>query len=124
MPRTRPWQADAVCAGADPDDFFPYDDGDSIADSTIGNLRADTTISNFCAVCPVRVACLRHALDRSERGIWGGTTEEDRRRLVRGEPRTKCPVCRAANPVAEEDGQLCMHCGHTWRTAARVKAAV
>ena len=39
---------------------------------------------SVCAVCPVRQACLEHALAHREReGIWGGTTERERRRIVR-----------------------------------------
>lgn len=37
-----------------------------------------------CAACPVREECLAHALDTNERfGIWGGTTEKERRELAR-----------------------------------------
>ena len=38
----------------------------------------------ICADCPVRQACLEHALAHREReGVWGGTTERERRRIVR-----------------------------------------
>ncbi|MFO7701064.1 MAG: WhiB family transcriptional regulator, partial [Acidimicrobiia bacterium] len=37
-----------------------------------------------CAACPVRVECLGHALATNERfGVWGGTTEKERRSLAR-----------------------------------------
>jgi WhiB family redox-sensing transcriptional regulator len=68
----RPWAAYAACRQADPDLFFPGDDGD-----------ADTAI-RICRGCPVRTACLEWALDaRIRYGVWGGTTERDRRRLQR-----------------------------------------
>lgn len=38
----------------------------------------------ICAECPARDACADHALATSERhGVWGGTSEKDRRRLRR-----------------------------------------
>jgi WhiB family redox-sensing transcriptional regulator len=38
-----------------------------------------------CASCPVQMTCLDHALSIGERhGVWGGTSEEERRRVARG----------------------------------------
>jgi WhiB family redox-sensing transcriptional regulator len=43
----------------------------------------------ICAECPVRIACLEHALASHERdGVWGGATERERRRLIRQRRRT------------------------------------
>jgi WhiB family redox-sensing transcriptional regulator len=37
-----------------------------------------------CAECPVQADCLQFALaTNQDSGIWGGTTEEDRRKLRR-----------------------------------------
>jgi WhiB family redox-sensing transcriptional regulator len=37
-----------------------------------------------CAQCPVREACLAHALSvREKDGVWGGCTERERRRIIR-----------------------------------------
>ena len=37
-----------------------------------------------CAVCPVREECLEFALTtRQYDGVWGGTTESDRKRIRR-----------------------------------------
>lgn len=33
----------------------------------------------ICADCPVRMDCLWSAIANNEQGIWGGTTEEERR---------------------------------------------
>lgn len=42
------------------------------------------TARRLCAECPVRAACLRHALDNGEaEGVWGGTTPDVRRRRLR-----------------------------------------
>jgi WhiB family redox-sensing transcriptional regulator len=52
--------------------FYPEDDeGAEVAKSV-------------CAICPVKDACLEHALAvREKSGVWGGATERDRRRMIR-----------------------------------------
>ena len=68
------WYDLAACKGANPDMFFP-DRGDN---ETVIAAKA------VCARCPVRAECLNHALEHNElRGIWGGTTGRDRRRIRR-----------------------------------------
>lgn len=38
-----------------------------------------------CMRCPVRLACLQWAVEHKEYyGIWGGTTEAERRRMIEG----------------------------------------
>ena len=75
--RSRPfipttWTVDAACRDADPAIFF-VDHGGSAAEARI-----------ICAGCPVRTQCLDYALAASERhGIWGGTTEKQRRTMSR-----------------------------------------
>jgi len=69
----RPWAAFAACRDADSGLFFADGDGEGTAVA----LR-------ICAGCPVQVECLEWALTaRAQFGVWGGTTEQDRRRLVR-----------------------------------------
>jgi WhiB family redox-sensing transcriptional regulator len=36
----------------------------------------------ICAECPYKIRCLEYALKNHEQGIWGGTTERDRRRIL------------------------------------------
>lgn len=36
-----------------------------------------------CAGCPVRLECLEWAIQWNEIGVWGGTTEDERRLMVR-----------------------------------------
>ena len=71
------WRADAGCRDADPELFFP--DGD------IRSARAEVkTAKLICRGCPVSATCLSWALDSNqEAGIWGGLTEDERRRLSR-----------------------------------------
>ncbi len=69
---TAVWRKRAACRGIDPEVFYPASDEDA------GQAKA------ICAVCPVREACLEHALANREReGIWGGATERERRRIHR-----------------------------------------
>ncbi|HEX6130359.1 MAG TPA: WhiB family transcriptional regulator [Actinomycetota bacterium] len=66
------WQERASCLGVDPDVFFP------ISEEEAGPALA------FCGVCRIREECLAWALKNGERyGVWGGTTEQQRRRLQR-----------------------------------------
>jgi WhiB family redox-sensing transcriptional regulator len=71
------WRDDAACRDADPDLFFP--------DGGIGSTRDQVkTAKLICRGCPVSTTCLSWALSSSqEHGIWGGLTEDERRRLHR-----------------------------------------
>jgi WhiB family redox-sensing transcriptional regulator len=71
------WRDDAACRDADPELFFP--DGD------IRSARAQVkTAKLICRGCPVSATCLNWALaSGQEAGIWGGLTEDERRRLSR-----------------------------------------
>lgn len=69
---TGTWQQDAACRDAEPDVFFSTAEGD----------REEAM--RLCASCPVRLECLEHALENREAyGIWGGTDEQERKRLLR-----------------------------------------
>ena len=66
------WQDAALCAETDPEAFFPEKGG---------SVRA---AKRTCRACEVRAECLDYALEHDERfGIWGGTSERERRRLKR-----------------------------------------
>lgn len=68
----KPWAAFAACLDAPGMTFFPQ---------TKAGAEAALAI---CAVCPVREDCLSHALATNERfGVWGGTTEQQRREMLR-----------------------------------------
>jgi WhiB family redox-sensing transcriptional regulator len=69
------WRDHAACSGLDPDLFFPV--------STSGACLIDIEAAKrVCQRCPVTTLCLRWALDLGHvSGIWGGTTEEERRAL-------------------------------------------
>lgn len=69
------WRDAAACLGADPEMFFPV--------GSSGPAEAEVLdAKRVCGQCPVSVPCLRWALSHGvTAGVWGGTTEEERRRL-------------------------------------------
>ena len=74
------WTARAACKGTDPDELFVQG-------------AAQNRAKLICRGCPVRTECLADALDnRIEFGVWGGMTEEERRRLLRRNRRAGVPV--------------------------------
>jgi WhiB family transcriptional regulator, redox-sensing transcriptional regulator len=72
--------AEGNCRFEPPATFFPSDGvGVEVA-------------KRICATCPVREPCLEYALDyRIDHGVWGGTSERQRRRILR-KRRTGDPV--------------------------------
>jgi WhiB family redox-sensing transcriptional regulator len=71
------WRSKAACLEADPELFFPLtDQGPSLAQAR--------EALEFCGGCQVREACLSWALDQEiGHGVWGGTTEHERRTAKR-----------------------------------------
>jgi WhiB family redox-sensing transcriptional regulator len=70
------WWERAACRDADPDLFFPV--------SSVGPGHDEVERAKaVCAGCEVRRQCLQFALaTRQAHGVWGGTTEEERRLRV------------------------------------------
>ncbi|MFJ5263282.1 WhiB family transcriptional regulator [Streptomyces sp. NPDC088387] len=73
------WREVAMCRGEEPDLFFPIGAG------TSGPTLIQTEEAKaVCARCPVRQQCLDWAVKvHPVDGIWGGTTESERRDLLR-----------------------------------------
>ena len=68
------WYLHGACRGLDSAIFYPDPD---VAEDVARALAV-------CAGCDVREICLAHALGRRElTGIWGGTTERERRQVLR-----------------------------------------
>ena len=85
------WQDAALCAQVDGDEWFP-EKGESV-------LQA----KRICRDCPVRVECLRYALDHDELyGVWGGLSPEDRK-AVRAD---RVEGAGAEDIIAEDDAKF------------------
>jgi WhiB family transcriptional regulator, redox-sensing transcriptional regulator len=71
------WRDLASCRDTDPDLFFPVGTtGPAI--EQIENAKA------VCRQCEVQTECLEYALaSNQDSGIWGGTSEEERRAIRR-----------------------------------------
>lgn len=70
-----PWQNRAACRDHDPELF--HDPTWQAAALTVCRGRGDQP------PCPVRDACLAQALHMGDSGVYGGTTEAQRRRMRR-----------------------------------------
>lgn len=67
------WEDRAACRDADPELFF-----------ALAHTTAEKKAKSLCWTCPVRESCLNEALAAGlDFGIWGGLTEDERRRMRR-----------------------------------------
>jgi WhiB family redox-sensing transcriptional regulator len=74
------WAEQAKCKDLDTEVFFP------------GRGEAVAPIKLICNVCPVVKPCLEYAMKSGEKfGVWGGTSERERRRIrgLRGRQQRK-----------------------------------
>lgn len=68
---SREWEKSALCAQADPDEWFPERGASS------------KMAKSICERCTVAADCLEAALENEERyGIWGGLSYEERREML------------------------------------------
>jgi WhiB family redox-sensing transcriptional regulator len=110
-----------VCAQVDPELWFPEKGGSTRAAKAL------------CARCPVRPECLAYALTHDERfGIWGGTSERDRRRMKRTTTTPQGAPVRAPDPrtgvirqlaTTLTDPQIATRLGCCSRTVLRIRTA-
>ncbi len=71
------WRDHSACRDTDPDLFFPVG-------TTGPAIEQIETAKAVCRSCDVQRACLEYALvTNQDSGIWGGTSEEERRTLRR-----------------------------------------
>ena len=72
-----PWRLRASCRTEPTESFFPEREGGR-------GTQLAAEAQAVCHTCPVRQQCLDYALsDAAIFGIWGGTTDQDRRRIRR-----------------------------------------
>lgn len=100
------WMQKAACRDLGPNLFFPE------------RGEPTTKAKKVCKTCPVTEECLAYGI--AERmGIWGGTSEAERRRMFRGKKRPSKRIhhgiwesfrkCQASN-----NGEACRYCQHAW----------
>lgn len=71
------WRNSAACRDTNPDLFFPVGQTGPAIDH-IASAKA------VCTTCAVRRECLEYALmTNQDAGIWGGATEDERRKIRR-----------------------------------------
>jgi WhiB family transcriptional regulator, redox-sensing transcriptional regulator len=72
---TADWRQHAACRDTSPEMFFPVG-------STGPAINAIEAAKAVCRACPAQEQCLEFALaTNQEAGVWGGTSEDERRRL-------------------------------------------
>jgi len=71
------WRDDASCRDTDPDLFFPVG-------TTGPAIEQIAAAKSVCDTCESKQPCLDFALTTNQdSGIWGGTSEEERRKIRR-----------------------------------------
>ncbi|WP_237727135.1 WhiB family transcriptional regulator [Rhodococcus jostii] len=69
------WQLRARCRSMDTEFFFPR-----VGEPHGARVRRERAAKTICSMCPVQENCREHALATGEYGVWGGTSDTDRRR--------------------------------------------
>lgn len=67
-------QGPSNCAEQDPELFFPEYDQPNF-------YQVLNYARNVCQGCPYQLACLEFAVRNNEPGVWGGTSELERRQM-------------------------------------------
>jgi WhiB family redox-sensing transcriptional regulator len=84
------WRTESACRDEDVNLFFP-------AGVTGPAAHQISEAKAICARCPVRDACLSFAIETNqEYGVWGGTTEDERRVLRRAWRARRGPLKRVS----------------------------
>lgn len=91
---TPDWRHQAACRTVDPELFFPE------------RGKSGNAARAICSHCPVWERCRAEAMETPEiPGVWGGTSECQRRKLRRGKPIVEqvdaAPLRRALRDLAE-----------------------
>lgn len=90
----------------------------------VGDTVAVQRALKICIGCPVQRECFNHADSWNEDGVWGGTTEKERRRLRRMVKQGTrlvedmvCPTCKGVFCWYEAtfSGQAKRYCGRCRR---------
>lgn len=120
------WAAEALCAETDPELFFP------------NKGQSPRRAKEICGVdergnplpdgCPVRQQCLKYALTHPNplAGIWGGTTEDERKPLRKGMPK-RPEIMHGTEAGSRQHYRLgekpCWACAEATRQQSRLRRA-
>jgi WhiB family redox-sensing transcriptional regulator len=77
------WMSRGACRREEPELFFPA------GLSGPAPLERVSAAKAVCGRCPVCLSCLSHAIMTRPDGIWGGTTEAERRAMRRSPGRRR-----------------------------------
>jgi hypothetical protein len=96
------WMDGAACRNADTRQFFPARGSGNHTDWAIA--------ASICATCNVSAECLAYALRNRCVGVWGGTTDEQRKGMAK-----PCVDCGTDVGVRPAHSQRCAPCQETER---------
>lgn len=81
MTGTPEWMAEAACRGVSTDVMVPRPPTRGRPEDELRYHRDVRAAKAICAGCAVVEPCLEWAITRREVGVWGGTSEQERRRI-------------------------------------------
>jgi len=88
IPDEYAWMLQGKCRGADTREFFP------------SNGVGVEAAQRVCKTCDVQEPCLEYALaNHIEQGVWGGASERERRRILRGRRRAARGLPMSPEPI-------------------------
>jgi WhiB family transcriptional regulator, redox-sensing transcriptional regulator len=97
-PSDTSWDEYAACRNRDQEIFFPIG-------TTGAALQQVSEAKAICARCRVAADCLDEALHLGQNhGVWGGTTPEERRALLRRAGKARGTADRADTAITDEGG--------------------
>lgn len=116
------WQARGLCREVGPGLFFP------------GLHESAAHAKRICAACEVRLDCLEYALAADEHGVWGATTYNQRRAILRARQQDHITVTMTRREernaeiarlteVGLSPGEIAEQVGCCERTVFRVQSA-
>lgn len=101
------------------DDLFFPPDGERPSKE---KWKRETSAKEICVGCPVATKCLAYALDTGQVGVWGETTDDERKKMQRVGHRASCAKCKSKDIFTDEARtvEICIHCGVSWLVRAHV----
>lgn len=118
IPPLGAWVERASCRGIPTDMFYPVYVFHNVRER---NPKAPHIIQRICDACPVAGDCLSWALRHHEYGIWGGTTEVQRRNILKSRLRVMCIRCASRTIVRARSYAICLACGLSWNEPVRAE---